>query len=308
MGETNRQSMDEAQRRAALEALQKHHRIEWQKQAGLKPLETEPLPQTLARIAAEEAPDAAASDEQKDYSIPDEAVAAIEQHSFDTHQQPEASGEQPPDVGIADTEPPRLASLEPPEPQAVAIAPSAEPASTPAVAMSSEWQKAVDAKQPEVEQAAKSDSVSPPAVAMSPEWEKAAATEPQPLKDNAYVVRPNSPRTREPDSQETRDKRASVAKGHLADINQARQQMLQSHRQMQQGGNGFSARGFGGALPNINVGADPENLGEAYRSFADSGGAFAAEVAEALAMLTGALNNATMRIRMLERTIDDGAS
>jgi len=287
--------MDEMERRRRAEALQRYHRVEMQKQAGVRPLDTDPLPQTLAEKPQEEPREKPAEEPDRDYSIPDADVAAIEGFTFDSYQQAEPSGEPQLDVKTAEADTPQLASLPPQESQSVAMSPGwgSPPEPTP---------------QQVVEPEAKNDSVSPTPPPQAPVAQEPATKDTPEPKPTPYEVRPKKQVQREPQTDEDREKRKQVANERLAIINQARQNLLQRHQSKNMQGNGFAARQFGGMMPNINVGADPENIGDAHQAFSDAGGTFAAVVAEALTMLTHRLNVATRRIAALEHVIDDGAS
>lgn len=279
--------MDEIERRATYEAIQSHHRNEWLKQVGLKPLESKPLPQLIAERREELPVQEPAPEAPQDYNLPiNQAAPADASFVFDSYSRTDEESTAPFEV-TDQAAPGDFPSLEPqsPPPVAEAAQPPAAPTTPP----------------PSVEKVAKSDSVSP-TPQPAPEAKKTEA------KPNSYVVRPNRPQLKAPPTQEDRDNRQRIALDRKAIAEEARQAMMQRHSGARMPGNGFDARGFGGTLPNINIGADPENVGEMHSAMADAGAMNAAVVAQALTNLTNALNAATRRIRALEIMADDGAS
>jgi hypothetical protein len=285
--------MDEMQRREAYEALQRNHRNDWLKQTGLKPLETKPLPQLIAEKQAEDTSTAAPSDENKSYEIPvEQNVDDSLSFQFDTHSQgdpfqatdgvPAPPPQNEPSVADA----PAVDVVKPVDAPSQQTAPAqqaseyyADTKPTPAKTEPSSAKNGDDSVIARAEPKNDSDQRSPEAKASHEEQEKARAE----FKAMAS------------------DSRAALREQAKADF--------QNDQKWKVGqGNGFDARRFGGILPNINQGANPEDVAAAVGAVADAGGLNAAATVAALLTIVDKLNDATRRIAAIERMARDGAS
>lgn len=285
--------MDEMQRREAYEALQRNHRNDWLKQTGLKPLETKPLPQLIAEKQVDDTSAATPSDENKSYEIPvEQNVGDSLSFQFDTHSQEEpfqvTDGvvPPPPQNEASASDAPAVDVVKPvdapsqqttPAQQASEYYTDAKP--TPAKSEPLSASKSDDSGVSKVEPEEGIDQRSPEAKARHEDQERARAE----FKTNA------------------RDARAALREQAKADF--------QNDQKWKVGqGNGFDARRFGGILPNINQGANPEDVAAAVGAVADAGGLNAAATVAALLTIVEKLNDATRRIAAIERMARDGAS
>lgn len=285
--------MDEMQRREAYEALQRNHRNDWLKQTGLKPLETKPLPQLIAEKQVEDTSAAAPSDENKSYEIPvEQNVDDSLSFQFDTHSQEApfqvTDGVVPPppqnEASVADA--PAVDVVKPVDAPSQQTTPTQQTSeyyadTKPALAKSEPLSasKSDDSGVSKVEPKEGIDQRSPEAKARHEDQERARAE----FKATA------------------RDARAALREQAKADF--------QNDQKWKVGqGNGFDARRFGGILPNINQGANPEDVAAAVGAVADAGGLNAAATVAALLTIVERLNDATRRIAAIERMARDGAS
>jgi len=291
--------MDEIERQAANEALQREHRLAMQKQAGVRPEDDDKVVKSLRDKTAEK--DAARAEELGG-PLPiieelSEEVAPVEEQenqdfSIDQYEPegPRESYEQPqPDQPPLD---------EPPE--------NYEPVNQ-TTAVSPTMGDIADSLSPAADDMSKSVMSQPeprrPDVIVDSEKAKKADTPTVPNRTQQKKLDRRKGLENQAEFKQKKQAQAQAAQAQY--VSQVKQHLLQS-RQNQFGGYGQNT--YGGQLPHSAPGTSNDSLSELYQSYADANESFAVGVADALERMTRVLLYQSERIRALEYIIDEATT